>query len=99
MLPSFNCLDCGMDTSARSGVAEYYMVREPIWLVAFGLLEYRQRVGQIRHQKQKPKGMLCIGCLEDRLGRQLTPTDFTACPLNTAAYSKSERLRNRLGIV
>jgi hypothetical protein len=24
-------------------------------------------------------GMLCVGCCEDRLGRRLTPADFTDC--------------------
>jgi hypothetical protein len=42
--------------------------------------------------------MLCIGCLEDRIGRQLKKTDFTKFPINTdLAWRRSERLRNRLG--
>lgn len=44
--------------------------------------------------------MLCIGCLEDRLGRALTPEDFTGAPINTdpedALWQRSDRLRNRL---
>jgi hypothetical protein len=46
------------------------------------------------------KGMLCIGCLERVLGRQLTPADFADFPINTLDYddNKSERLRDRLGI-
>ena len=28
-------------------------------------------------------GMLCIGCLEKRMGRKLTKDDLTDCPLNT----------------
>ena len=27
-------------------------------------------------------GLLCIGCLEQRLGRQLTAADSTYCPMN-----------------
>jgi hypothetical protein len=27
-------------------------------------------------------GMLCIGCIEARIGRRLTPTDFTDRPMN-----------------
>jgi hypothetical protein len=41
-------------------------------------------------------GMLCIGCLEDRIGRRLTPVDFTDAPINSARGS-SARLRSRLG--
>ena len=44
------------------------------------------------------KGMLCIGCLENRMGRRLEPEDFTNCPLNTDIfYHKSGRLWHRLG--
>jgi hypothetical protein len=40
--------------------------------------------------------LLCIGCLERRLGRELEPVDFTDAPLNYGSR-KSERLRQRLG--
>jgi len=42
------------------------------------------------------RGMLCIGCLEDRLGRQLTSDDFTDAPINQGVFGYSERLRQRL---
>jgi hypothetical protein len=42
-------------------------------------------------------GMLCVGCLEERIGRRLTPADFTDCPLNTNDRRSSKRLRSRLG--
>lgn len=41
------------------------------------------------------KGFLCIGCVEQRLERKLTPTDFPDAPVNRP--SKSDRLLNRLG--
>ena len=41
-------------------------------------------------------GMLCIGCLEDRLGRRLTACDFTDAPVNNFKFPKSKRLRARL---
>jgi hypothetical protein len=44
----------------------------------------------------KHDGMLCIGCLERRINRQLTPTDFTDASINWEG-PKSDRLRNRLG--
>jgi len=44
-------------------------------------------------------GNLCVGCLEARLGRRLTPRDFSWCPLNVGAAlgDGSARLRDRLG--
>jgi hypothetical protein len=46
-------------------------------------------------------GMLCIGCLEERIGRRLRRADFTDAPLNwhpqwTREYGQSDRLRQRL---
>jgi hypothetical protein len=44
------------------------------------------------------QAMLCIGCLEARLERQLNADDFTDCILNTVdmGWEKSERLKDRL---
>ncbi len=39
-------------------------------------------------------GVLCVGCLEARIGRELTREDFTACLVNLQAGSP--RLRSRL---
>jgi hypothetical protein len=44
------------------------------------------------------RGMLCIGCLEDRLGRQLTSDDFTDAPINQGYFGYSERLLQRLAV-
>lgn len=44
------------------------------------------------------RGMLCIGCLEDTIGRTLLPTDFTRVPLNYGWFGQSARLRNRIGL-
>lgn len=41
-------------------------------------------------------GMLCIGCLEKKIGRKLTKKDFTDCPVNVWPRFRSERLQNRL---
>ncbi len=45
--------------------------------------------------------MLCVGCLESRVGRQLVTEDFTAAnfnphQLNNFKHPKSERLVSRL---
>ena len=43
--------------------------------------------------------MLCIGCVEKRLGRKLVPADFDLVDTLASAttFPPSERLRNRLG--
>lgn len=45
--------------------------------------------------------MLCIGCVENRLGRRLVPRDFLSCPLNESPKYKprSLRLRQRMGMI
>ncbi len=60
---------------------EYYMVHNSLWLSVMKCY----------------CGMLCIGCLEKRLGRELTAEDFTDCPLNKdPSIRRSSRLASRL---
>lgn len=62
---------------------EYYMVHDHIWLSVVERID---------------SGMLCIGCLEGRLGRRLTPADFTDAPVNAPEFFRqSSRLADRLG--
>jgi hypothetical protein len=61
---------------------EFYMVHNSVWEDA--------RMG--------PRGCLCIGCLEARLGRELVPADFTDVPINEAHPWDSPRLRARRGL-
>lgn len=63
-------------------IYEYYMVQFSIWETVV--------------PKEYQSEMLCIGCLEGYLGRQLVSADFTEVPLNYFP-DKSERLLNRLG--
>jgi hypothetical protein len=66
----------------RNTIDEYYMVHDVVWEAA---------------RMQPHGGMLCIGCLETRLGRTLTADDFTNYPINRDAFShRSARLRHRL---
>ena len=75
------CADCGVETSHREALKEYYVVTDEIW----------NTVGA-------GEGYLCIGCLEERLGRKLVPEDFPPYPVNVSPkYGRSERLQNRLG--
>lgn len=60
---------------------EYYMVQNELWSEAI----------------PEKHGMICIGCIEQRLGRLLTKDDFTDAPLNSMnLVMGSTRLRNRL---
>jgi hypothetical protein len=63
-------------------IDEYYMVTDPLWEQATH--------GEIA-------GHLCIGCLEQRLGRTLHATDFTDYYVNTThQLRRSPRLIARL---
>ena len=75
------CLDCHIETTftERGKNDEYYMVHNDLWIQANSL----------------GAGKLCIGCLEVRLGRELTPSDFTDCSLNNFPHG-SKRLISRL---
>lgn len=60
---------------------EYYMIHKHLWMTV----------------NADDDGMLCIGCVESRLGRALTASDFTDAPVNSLEYGrKSERLISRL---
>lgn len=63
-------------------IDEYYMVQFDIW--------------QTFVPKEHLRQVLCIGCLEGYLGRQLISEDFIEAPVNYTR-DKSERLLNRMG--
>jgi hypothetical protein len=79
-----SCDDCGIDTSHSYGHCEYYMVHDFIWRQA-------QRDGVA-------PSILCIGCLENRLGRQLIGDDFMKLPLDDHSFweGMSPRMRDRV---
>ncbi|MNU36373.1 hypothetical protein D3C71_249880 [compost metagenome] len=63
---------------------EYYHVHDEVWAEA---------------GTDEAESMLCIGCLETRIGRQLTPADFSDAPINYPGFQKriSARQADRLG--
>lgn len=64
-----------------SWLDEYYMIQDELWFEVNPVCD----------------GMLCIGCVEQRLGRELKSEDFTKVPVNDIEWGfKSERLMNRL---
>jgi hypothetical protein len=81
------CNDCGLVTrgEAYGDEHEYYNVHDDIWAQS-GL--------------GPNDGMLCIGCLEKRIGRKLKSDDFGNCLINThPLYIRSERFTDRLSNV
>lgn len=96
------CLDCWRNTtpctvSRRRGRSacpghwgwEFYGVHADLWRRA-------------APEDATAPGMtvfLCVGCLERRLGRELTPEDFPVGGLNVRWGPHSRRLRSRLGFL
>ena len=71
------CVDCHTDTCPTDHRrAEYYVVHDHIWKQA-GMAPFG--------------GMLCIGCLEQRIGRTLNAGDFDDCELNDLAAYRDNR--------
>jgi dissimilatory sulfite reductase (desulfoviridin) alpha/beta subunit len=62
-------------------IREYFMVHDELW---DSLVPERV-------------GYLCIGCLEECIGRRLVPADFTHAPINAPAPGDSDRLTDRRG--
>jgi hypothetical protein len=95
------CADCGTFTAMRGRPSEWYMVRDDVWEAA-GMpaepacsidtfTEYQAYVADLSGR------FLCIGCLEARLGRELTPADFTTAEVNDPAVTwMSGRLTSRI---
>jgi len=84
------CKDCDVDTS---DIDEYVMIDEDLWESCTAQEERENPEGE-RHRL-----VLCIGCIEKRIGRRLTSHDFpTDVPLNwsTVDHTESVRLQNRM---
>lgn len=61
---------------------EHYFVKNEVWFDA---------------AKMSESGMLCVGCLENRINRKLVPADFTSAHINDPKrYAMSDRLRSRI---
>jgi hypothetical protein len=82
-----NCCDCGVGTITTN---EWYMVDNSVWNRAWA--------GRRKsyHAKIPGQEILCIGCLEKRIGRTLCRTDFTDAPINDPHEQHSDRMRDRL---
>lgn len=80
------CKDCGVDIHS---INELCYINDALWKYVCS-----------RKPEIDTRYVLCIGCIEKRLGRQLTPNDFVSCELNGHDFGrpKSDRLKDRLGI-
>ncbi len=76
----------------RRTLGEYYMVKDDVWDQAWA--------GHRRSYKCVPgQEILCVECLERRIGRTLMKRDFTDVPvndLNEGSWHRSVRLIDRL---
>lgn len=71
-----------LDCSVDCGkIGEHYMLADDVW---FSIAE-------------SDRGMLCVGCLEGRLGRRLVSSDFNDSYVNQSNFGvRSARLTERL---
>jgi hypothetical protein len=85
------CVDCSASTRG-----ELYIVRKSVWELAW--IGRRKSWYSRLDCQQIGLEVLCIGCLEKRLGRTLTASDFIPdMPCNDPTQKRiSERLRDRL---
>jgi hypothetical protein len=100
------CFDCEVEGIPATGEQEYYSVRDEIWAAAWRASSSQQLIlfdvdmdepadGVYRHGT-----FLCIGCLEQRIGRRLAHDDFSDAPINALhddAWSlHTSRLHDRM---
>jgi hypothetical protein len=77
------CRGCAVNTMHLN---EYYMLHDDVWVRAMEGV-----TGQTTSN-----GMLCVRCVENGLGRELRPQDFTDAPINHKIFDMSQRLVSRL---
>lgn len=83
------CGGCGIDTG-WDGLREWYSVQDEVWESAWPGTSTKII------EPNGPRYFLCIGCLEERLGRKLTRADFTPGEDLYYGSSRSARLLDRL---
>lgn len=65
-------------------IGEYYMLHNQVWYTIAA--------------KTCGRGMLCLGCVESRLGRPLVSADFKrGVPINEGFFPRSDRFLDRIG--
>jgi hypothetical protein len=93
------CKDCGIDTEPwppHRGTQEHYVVKDHIWQQAGMPLG---KMDSDNYLAITGGGILCVGCLEKRLGRLLTIDDFSPITLDLLkGCQNTPRLLSRVGI-
>jgi hypothetical protein len=85
---SYFCKDCGIDTTPCTGKRGC----RHLWR-----WEHYMVHNEVWAKAGMADGYLCIGCLEGRLGRELSATDFIQAPINDPRHPwATPRLRSRL---
>jgi hypothetical protein len=80
------CCDCSLGTNVAR---EWYMVKPKVWKEAW--------TGRRKPWHELPgQSVLCVGCLERRIGRTLCAADFADAVVNDPEGDISDRLRQRL---
>jgi hypothetical protein len=89
------CRDCGKDTFE---IHESYMLDDDVWNKAIKKEPSYFEDEYHPVTKKTLRVLLCIGCVEKRIGRLLVPGDFPDFGINDhSAIHGSERIRHRLG--
>jgi hypothetical protein len=84
------CADCGIGTIR---IGEWYMVQDSVWEQAWA---GRRKAW---HGKIPGQEILCIGCLEKRLGRTLTAFDFTDAEARKAEGLEEQATGHAAGLL
>jgi len=92
------CSDCGMDTEPwppHRGTQEHYLVKDEVWAAA-GMPKAHMNTGDLA---KCGGGILCVGCIEKRLGRLLTVSDFEPMTFDLLKdCTNTPRLLSRVGV-
>ncbi|WP_298705408.1 hypothetical protein [uncultured Variovorax sp.] len=74
--------DACQDCAKHTAADDYYMVTDTLW--------------QTVHSRDQ--GMLCLSCLQSRMGRELQSSDFIDAPVNQLS-AKVREIRAQSGLV
>ena len=99
---SWLCVDCGINTAPGFLIRKELDLALTLHGVAENFLTAESEVYTVTNEVWRATrlegwgGCLCIGCLEQRIGRRLKPDDFVADhPLNAPHLPATRRLRRR----
>ena len=94
----WNCIDCGVNTARGGPTDAFARAKSKPGVIKGWVADKTWEVYEVKApvwKAAKCRNVLCVGCLEERIGRRLTPADFTDGELNQ--YVGTKRLSNRKG--